>query len=710
MAIEVTPPFKEFTDLSGAPLDNGYIYIGTENLNPEVNLISIYWDESFTTPAANPVRTISGYLSRNGSPARIFTKSAFSITVKDKNSQLVYSSLSSNNIVQSTTVGTIAALRTTVYSGQSFVSVTGYYTAADNIGVREYYWDDASVEADNGGTIIQVTGVTTGRWKLKYSGSIDVKWFGTKGDGISDDTSEIQNAVNALTGTGTYADIKNGTYNVTSRITIPTGTGLIGDKSATIFAKNSGFNNTSPTTHYTSNSIVISLSGETVTPYTACTNQKLIGVKIQYETLDGTVVDAVEARNCNNLEIRDNEIFGFTMSAGIAIASLGDNCKIVNNKVHTFYNNSTFGLGYGDRGLINLYGIILDDDRVNDIMSTYVIIEGNWVENIKHSAAVIAVFGDQADGIGVQNGYSCRVSNNTVIDVNEGIDCYALYTKITNNVFVNNGGWGIKLIHGARYNDIIGNYVKDAGLGGIVIAGGTPTRGDTSYNNFISNFVENVDPTGVNSLTTSTSCINIDNQLLGANASNNIFIGNRLDPGTYGKYQILNQAPTLNVNNVFSDTMFLGTPTLGRSSGLDPYTVKFDQSLPTALKAYQSLAQTVATATWTKLNIDVSQYDTNNDFDETTDRFIAKDPGRYNVNAACRLTTGAAGFLIAIRKNGTAVAIRDASGASLQSNSISYSVECSLGDYLEVFIYQASGVDKIVTEGNAYTYMQVDAI
>ncbi|MFA5040001.1 MAG: hypothetical protein WC464_00005, partial [Bdellovibrionales bacterium] len=190
MAIEVTPPFQEFTDLSGAPLDNGYIYIGTENLNPEVNLISIYWDEAFTTPAANPVRTIAGYPSRNGSPGRIFVKSAYSIIVKDKNSQLVYSSLSNNSTIQSAIVGTIAALRTTVYSGQPFVSVTGYYTAEDNIGVREYYWDATSTEADNGGTIIAVTGVATGRWKMKHSGAVNVKWFGAKCDGATDDTVE----------------------------------------------------------------------------------------------------------------------------------------------------------------------------------------------------------------------------------------------------------------------------------------------------------------------------------------------------------------------------------------------------------------------------------------------------------------------------------------------------------------------------------------
>jgi hypothetical protein len=82
------------------------------------------------------------------------------------------------NDVARATIDTIADLRLTPFSDFDVVSVIGYYTASDNIGVREYYWDAVSTETDNGGTIIAVTGVVTGRWRMKFDGLINDEWFG----------------------------------------------------------------------------------------------------------------------------------------------------------------------------------------------------------------------------------------------------------------------------------------------------------------------------------------------------------------------------------------------------------------------------------------------------------------------------------------------------------------------------------------------------
>ena len=64
MTAIVTEPFLVFYDRNGEPLENGYIYIGASGTNPEANPITVYWDKSLTTTAAQPIRTLAGYPSR----------------------------------------------------------------------------------------------------------------------------------------------------------------------------------------------------------------------------------------------------------------------------------------------------------------------------------------------------------------------------------------------------------------------------------------------------------------------------------------------------------------------------------------------------------------------------------------------------------------------------------------------------------------------
>lgn len=80
---QVGNPFTTFNDLSGRPLENGYVYIGTANLDPETNPIAVYLDAAGLIPAVQPLRTVSGYVASAGSPVRIYVGSTtFSIRVR----------------------------------------------------------------------------------------------------------------------------------------------------------------------------------------------------------------------------------------------------------------------------------------------------------------------------------------------------------------------------------------------------------------------------------------------------------------------------------------------------------------------------------------------------------------------------------------------------------------------------------------------------
>lgn len=97
MSVEINPPFPVFTDVDGEPLEDGYIYVGAANQNPQAVPIAVFWDAALTIPAAQPIRTLGGYPSRSGTPSRMYVaESQYSISVSNKNGTLIYSDL--NNV------------------------------------------------------------------------------------------------------------------------------------------------------------------------------------------------------------------------------------------------------------------------------------------------------------------------------------------------------------------------------------------------------------------------------------------------------------------------------------------------------------------------------------------------------------------------------------------------------------------------------------
>jgi len=90
-ALSIQVPFPVFQDRDGQPLDNGYVWIGEPNLNPQTNPVVAYFDEALTIVASQPLRTMNGYVSRAGTPAQIYVDGVnFSILVQDSKGSMVY--------------------------------------------------------------------------------------------------------------------------------------------------------------------------------------------------------------------------------------------------------------------------------------------------------------------------------------------------------------------------------------------------------------------------------------------------------------------------------------------------------------------------------------------------------------------------------------------------------------------------------------------
>jgi len=238
MAVKITQKYELFKDVDGDPLENGYIYIGTIGLNPEVSPITVYFDEALTLPATQPLRTSGGYIQNAGTPANIYVDTDYSITVRNKNETLIYTSLSNNAETELTssadTIGDLIGLDEATTTEE--LEVYGYYTKGDSEGDL-FVWDSTASKPDaNAGTIIdpsvslanQGTGIGTGCWIRQYSGDVNVKWFGTKGDGATDDSSFIQSAINYADSTGLDKVILDSIHLIDATIIVPVGMNLIG--------------------------------------------------------------------------------------------------------------------------------------------------------------------------------------------------------------------------------------------------------------------------------------------------------------------------------------------------------------------------------------------------------------------------------------------------------------------------------------------------
>ena len=89
----------------------------------------------------------------------------------------------------------IAELKTKIGRYNQKVNVLFYSTIGDT-GGGTFYWNKTSTATADDAMIVQVTGVTTGRWIRIVKDKYYVEWFGAKGDNSTDDTIPIQNCIN----------------------------------------------------------------------------------------------------------------------------------------------------------------------------------------------------------------------------------------------------------------------------------------------------------------------------------------------------------------------------------------------------------------------------------------------------------------------------------------------------------------------------------
>jgi hypothetical protein len=259
MSYIITSPFPSFNDTDGSPLNNGYVYVGSANLNPVTDPIPVYWDAALTQPAAQPIRTINGYLSRNGSPGRIYTNFiTYSFRVTNNKGEQVFSDL--NYTDPTSSAGSTYQQVITAIAGQTVFNLSRTYIPGTNnlfvyrnglrlIAGQDYnetgysqvtltagadngdefvfdigynYDSAASVDAQDVTYKLPAVDSVFTNVEAKLSEIVSVKDFGAVGDGATDDTDKIQAAINYVAAIpfsgGTVTFSSGGVYRFTNLV------------------------------------------------------------------------------------------------------------------------------------------------------------------------------------------------------------------------------------------------------------------------------------------------------------------------------------------------------------------------------------------------------------------------------------------------------------------------------------------------------------
>lgn len=268
MTVIANPPFPAYLDVNGSPINDGYLYFGVANQNPETNPITVYWDAAYSEPASQPIRTSGGFAVRNGTPANLYVSTDFSLTVRDKNRRLVYSRLTAEGQFSAEVDLQFSTQTITATSGQTVFSLTTAYTPGNQslavyhngsrLVLSQDYLETSSTSialliGANTGDVLQFVTATPinpssmGAAAVAYipagAGGIatdvqtvlrettSVKRYGAKGDGLVDDSSAINNAIDAVYNAGGgVVWFPVGRYLLSSPILLKPGVSLIGDQ------------------------------------------------------------------------------------------------------------------------------------------------------------------------------------------------------------------------------------------------------------------------------------------------------------------------------------------------------------------------------------------------------------------------------------------------------------------------------------------------
>jgi hypothetical protein len=129
-----------------------------------------------------------------------------------------------------------------------------------------------------------------------------------------------------------------------------------------------------------------------------------------------------------------------------------------------------------------------------------------------------------------------------------------------------------------------------------------------------------------------------------------------------------------------------------------------------AFSAYCNTAQSIPNSAWTKMQVNVKEFDTASCYDNSTNyRFTPNVAGYYQVSAQSHTNNGVNGrYLCSIYKNGSIFKLGNDT-ASNNTLGITLSTLVYLNgstDYIEFYVYQGSGTSQALDNSSTSNFFQ----
>lgn len=202
-------PYTAIADIDGSPLDAGFLFFGEYGKDPELFPVEAFWDADFTVPAAQPIRTRNGYPVRNGSPTKVYLKTAeHSIVIKNRNSAFILVDFKNKGWDASFVVDASGQTQQKINDGLESTDDLAQITkpqngmrvfvksriAGKNLGGGYFEYNKISTLTPDGGRVFSHP--SGGRFvRISMELWSAAEWYGVAHDGVTDDVEAWESIV-----------------------------------------------------------------------------------------------------------------------------------------------------------------------------------------------------------------------------------------------------------------------------------------------------------------------------------------------------------------------------------------------------------------------------------------------------------------------------------------------------------------------------------